>query len=431
MYADRFIAGAVSAAREGIRAYNNTSHATANPTTTQETLFDQDNWGRVLDSREIVYLVQPLIEKLYDPQISACVDTQTRSAFEEAQGEGSSSSDISSPQTTPKEMEDFLNEANTVARSATRLAEYLVICDGGPAGSTSTRWRLHVTAAIEAALETLDAYTNLSTQLRDAVSDTPMGNISAVLTLQDTEILPKAQIAFQPIFAGRKDFPYQLRLTSERQCLHIGELASSQRSGSSWSAWKVAGMVAGVAAAGAAGGLVLYGAKKIYEHRHPKSRSNQSLDRGMIGPMGGPNGKLAFVPTSNCPDAESLGKDLYQAAAGGHLTDVTSMLRKGADPSYCTEFRWTPLHWAASNGHVAIVRVLVHSGADLNALSDTKVTPLDMSMNEKHLVISEFLKSHRGLTSSQLSSEKIPIFQDDKSKNWETEICPIENEKVC
>lgn len=72
---------------------------------------------------------------------------------------------------------------------------------------------------------------------------------------------------------------------------------------------------------------------------------------------------------------------LYPASAGGDLETVELLLKHGADPSYPTQYLWTPLHWAVGNGHEDVVKALLHAGASPTAASDTGKTPLDMTSN--------------------------------------------------
>jgi hypothetical protein len=67
----------VSAAQAAIQTYNQHSQRTAsNSSSCQETLFDEDNWARVMDAREIVYLVHPLIAALHESQIAPLFRTR-------------------------------------------------------------------------------------------------------------------------------------------------------------------------------------------------------------------------------------------------------------------------------------------------------------------------------------------------------------------
>ncbi|KAI8297827.1 hypothetical protein K4K61_012405 [Colletotrichum sp. SAR11_59] len=75
-----------------------------------------------------------------------------------------------------------------------------------------------------------------------------------------------------------------------------------------------------------------------------------------------------------------LMNSLYECAAGGHTEAVRTLLRRGADPSFQTPYRWAPLHFAKT---VEIIQLLVDAGADVNAVSDTGRTPLDVHFNNQ------------------------------------------------
>lgn len=394
----------VSAAQGAIQTYNQHSQRTASdPSSGQETLFDEDNWARVMDAREIVYLVHPLIAALHEPQIAAIIQDEATAAsnpgqsFEPEQNGAQESSDLPPVQTTPKEVTDLLGHIHTISRSIQRLTEYLVICDGGPAGSSPTRWRLHVTAVVEAALVVLDTYQHITKILREAVPGTSMGNISVALNIRDDEILRAAQHSYLPVLLGSyQNLSYQLQLTSERKCLDIGPKVSQKTTQHK----VVNGAVDIMAMPGAP--LWPLGMYLKYMRATPEKLET----RLTIGSISEDDAKLAFqsaLMEDNVKNRTELNKELYRAASGGHLEDVVKLLEMGADPSYQTEYDWTPLHWSAANGYIKVVRVLVHSGAYVNPASDTNLTPLDMSISGKHPEISSFLGLHGAW--SQLHSQ--------------------------
>jgi hypothetical protein len=291
---------------------------------------------------------------------------------------------------------DLLNHVHTISRSIQRLTEYLVICDGSPAGSSPTRWRLHVTAVVEAALVVLDTYQLISKTLREAVPGTSMGNISMALNIRDDEILRTAQHSYLPVLLGSyQKLSYQLQLTSERKCLDIGSKQKTTQHKVVYAAVDIMAMP----------GAPLWPLGMYLKHIRATPEKLEA--RPTIGSIIEDDAKLAFQPAlteDNVNNRMELNKELYRAASGGHLEDVVKLLKMGADPSYQTEYGWTPLHWSAANGYIKVVRLLAHSGAYINPASDTNLTPLDMSISGKHPEISSFLRLHGARSQSHSQS---------------------------
>lgn len=276
-----------------------------------------------MDSQEVVYLVQPFIEGMYDSQIAAVVEIQAARVSDEAKIQDSNGSDIRSPQTTPEQLEAFLIQTNITARSLLRLTDYLVICDGGPAGSTPTRWNAHVTAAVEAALEILDAYQMVTATLKEAVPGSPLGNISAGLNIQDLEILSRVQNAFLPVLTGScKDYSYQLRLTNNRKCLNISLYSEGKIPAKFSAALSFVGLVgictSAVTPAISWGTFIVFGAAMLCQEQE----TSHPLTELTIEPTGGNKGKLAFVPcldTTSYSYSNPPGQQTDRAATGEFL----------------------------------------------------------------------------------------------------------------
>ena len=63
-----------------------------------------------------------------------------------------------------------------------------------------------------------------------------------------------------------------------------------------------------------------------------------------------------------------MNEDLLQAAREGNISQVTELIRKGADVNAKDdEYGFTSLIKAAANGHTNIVKLLLDKGADINA----------------------------------------------------------------
>jgi len=72
------------------------------------------------------------------------------------------------------------------------------------------------------------------------------------------------------------------------------------------------------------------------------------------------------IPRSRSIVADSLGERLVEAAKGGDLSLVESLLREGADTSANDDDAMTPLTAAACTGHRRVVELFLERGVDVN-----------------------------------------------------------------
>jgi hypothetical protein len=84
---------------------------------------------------------------------------------------------------------------------------------------------------------------------------------------------------------------------------------------------------------------------------------------------------------------------VLSAVAKGDITQVESLLSKGADANLADRMRWTPLHIAARNNRLDIVELLVNKGANLNlnATNNRGQTPLHIAVTNSQKEIVELL----------------------------------------
>ena len=99
-----------------------------------------------------------------------------------------------------------------------------------------------------------------------------------------------------------------------------------------------------------------------------------------------------YNPALNVLD--SVGEfPLYRASAGGHYSEVKSLLERGANPKFRTRYRWTSLHWAVNNGHYEVAKLLLDYGASPDAQSDDRATPRSMAKTDK---MRQLLRQYEG-----------------------------------
>src|SRR4030042_3230474 len=85
------------------------------------------------------------------------------------------------------------------------------------------------------------------------------------------------------------------------------------------------------------------------------------------------------------PNAPDINTQLIQAAKGGNLAEVQTLLDNGADINAKRSTDGvTALMWAALKGHKEIVKLLMEKGADVNAISDDGLTALGAAKSQRH-----------------------------------------------
>jgi hypothetical protein len=76
---------------------------------------------------------------------------------------------------------------------------------------------------------------------------------------------------------------------------------------------------------------------------------------------------------------DDLNTKLLAAVESGSLSEVTSLLEKGANVDATDDFDRTPLMMASLGGHTRITEVLIKAGADLNATAKYGQTALQFA----------------------------------------------------
>lgn len=258
---------AASAASAAIQAYLNAPQNT-HIQSTGESLFDEDNWAKILDSREILYLVQPLISRVREEDFSsfwAKVDQGTPPVTGGHRLDG-----------TPLALDEFMvcslilfkERLYKLTKATQRLAEHLLTANGGPMASTPRAWNLHVSASLETAIEVFKMYQEIDTAFKNATTGSTLALIHKFLHLCDEQTLATAERAFSPIKLSQT---YQLRIPSERKYLALCEVPVAGLRGTG----SVAEEIGWGSAALLGGGLIgfgIYWATKVAQHnKAPKT----------------------------------------------------------------------------------------------------------------------------------------------------------------
>ncbi len=85
------------------------------------------------------------------------------------------------------------------------------------------------------------------------------------------------------------------------------------------------------------------------------------------------------------------GTDLISAAYDGNLSQVTSLVKKGADVNYTNNNGSTALLFAAQKGHIKIVKYLIEKGADVNHVNNDGFTALLFAAQDGHSEVVKWL----------------------------------------
>ena len=94
-----------------------------------------------------------------------------------------------------------------------------------------------------------------------------------------------------------------------------------------------------------------------------------------------------------CGGKPDLNGDLLKAVEAGQLSDVTSLLGKGANVNATDDFDRTPLMMSALGGHGPIAQALIEAGADLNATAKYGQTALEFAEDQGNSEVVSMLKA--------------------------------------
>ncbi len=91
---------------------------------------------------------------------------------------------------------------------------------------------------------------------------------------------------------------------------------------------------------------------------------------------------------------DEASRRLVAALARGDATQVSELVRGGADPDAADRSGWTGLHLAAETGDLTLARVLLDAGAHPDLRSRARGTPLDVAERAGRSDVARLLRLH-------------------------------------
>lgn len=317
---------ACSAVSGGINTYLKApARASFAESSGQETLWDEDNWARIMDLKDVLCLVRPFIIASQSLDLNKIERAATSSIKGVGRRLGSDDPPAYTNSSMPADPEAWLStQAYCIGQTTAHFVEMLNVTAAGPSGSSPRAWNLNVTAAEEFGLEVLSLYCETTRTMADAPSGTFLAAAWSEMRLHDAQLLKIAQNHFKPAELGQS---YQLRLPSERRCLAIPETVIVQS--------KVAKRTmkgAGIMASAIAGpvGIAMVGGAVAARHYWKKSKVANAA-RKPVARAGEPGTRLSFISASGSEKASSKsGTSCGDKLCYGMLINV---LEQGGDGS--------------------------------------------------------------------------------------------------
>ncbi|KZM24866.1 uncharacterized protein EKO05_0010447 [Ascochyta rabiei] len=301
----------------------------------QETLWDEDNWARIMDLKDVLCLVRPFIIASQNLDLDTIERATTSSIKGSGRRLGTPGPPAYSSSDMPADPEAWLSQqAYCIGQATMHFVEMLNVTAAGPSGSSPRAWNLNVTAAEEVGLEVLSLYCETTQTMSDAPSGTFLAVARSEMRFHDAQLLKVAQSHFKAVEFGHT---YLLRLPSERRCLAISENLVAQSK-----VVKRTMKGAGIVASAIAGpiGMAFVGGSIAARHYWKNSKA-ASAARKPVARAGEPGTRLSFVPASrfekeNCNNELRYGMLINIVEQGG---DSSNGLRVSADGVQLAEIR--------------------------------------------------------------------------------------------
>lgn len=199
----------------------------------QETLYDDENWARVLDIQEILRLVRPFISASQNLDVGPIIAQTTTNTGPRDRGRrlGESSEDGPPPYdrvVLPADPQAFLKEKSyLIVNTTQRLIETLNVASGGPSGSGPRMWNLSISASVEHSLQVLALYRKTTRMMANSPPGSFLAEVLAAMSLYDTELLKTVEGLFRSVRLDGQEHQdhsphYQLRLPAAKRYLEVG-----------------------------------------------------------------------------------------------------------------------------------------------------------------------------------------------------------------
>ncbi|PSN66215.1 hypothetical protein BS50DRAFT_677467 [Corynespora cassiicola Philippines] len=267
----------------------------------KESLFDEDNWARVLDLQDVLCLVRPFIvatQYLDVDEIQAASQSSIRGLGRRL---GSTAPPPYTSSNIPSDPEEYLStQAYRISQLTTHFIEKLRVAAAGPSNSSPRAWNLNVAAAEEFGLELLSLYCETTTTMASAPPNTFLSVALEKMRLNDTHMLNMVASHFKPVELGKE---YQLRLPAEKRYLAIPEITVAQ-SKLGKRTLKAGGLMASTILGPV--GFAATGAVLTYRHYSKKSKAAAAA-RKPVARGGEPGTRITFVAVEEHKDSSEKG----------------------------------------------------------------------------------------------------------------------------
>lgn len=116
-----------------------------------------------------------------------------------------------------------------------------------------------------------------------------------------------------------------------------------------------------------------------------------------------------LLATGQCFAEKGINDALIKAATRGDLSDVNTILDKGADVNSRDQFGRTALHWASLGGQPEVARLLLANGADPKAVDDQGHSALHVACAMHNHEVAKLLVDNGADVNQKDRKERTPL----------------------